>query len=252
MSDRDHNSILRLEQVSLKASLGSAFLLQDISCNIESGTKVAIVGASGAGKTSLLRLLNRLVSPSQGIIYFREQPQQQLTSIQLRRLIVLVTQEPKLLGMKVIEALSYPLKLQQLSESEIQQRIDTWTEILHIPSEWFNKTELQLSVGQRQLVAIARALLMQPQILLLDEPTSALDVGIATHVLTVLKELNQSQNLTILMVNHQLDLLKGFCDRILYLNAGKLEADLPATDTNWQNLQQKLLQLQKAQEQEWL
>jgi D-methionine transport system ATP-binding protein len=252
MSDRDSNSILRLEQVSLRASLGSDLLLQDISCNIEPGTKVAVVGASGAGKTSLLRLLNRLVSPSQGTIYLREQSQQQLTAVQLRRLIVLVTQEPKLLGMKVIEALSYPLKLQQLSESEIKQRIDTWTDILHIPSEWFNKTELQLSVGQRQLVAIARALVMQPQILLLDEPTSALDVGIATRVLTVLKELNHSQNLTILMVNHQLELLRGFSDRILYLNSGKLEADLPATDDHWQKLQQKLLQLQTAQEQKWL
>ncbi|MGL5074251.1 MAG: ABC transporter ATP-binding protein, partial [Waterburya sp.] len=200
MSDRDSNSILRLEQVSLRASLGGDFLLQDISCNIETGTKVAIVGASGAGKTSFLRLLNRLVSPSQGTIYLGEKPQQELTAVQLRRLIVLVTQEPKLLGMKVIEALSYPLKLQQLSDSEIHQRIDTWTDKLHIPSEWFNKTELQLSVGQRQLVAIARALVMQPQILLLDEPTSALDVGIATRVLTVLKELNHSQNLTILMV----------------------------------------------------
>lgn len=252
MSDRPSNSILRLEQVSLQAVLGSNFLLQDISCNIEPGTKVAIVGASGAGKTSLLRLLNRLVSPSQGTIYLREQPEQELTAVQLRRLIVLVTQEPKLLGMKVIEALSYPLKLQQLSQSEIKQRIDTWTSLLHIPSEWFNKTELQLSVGQRQLVAIARALVMQPQILLLDEPTSALDVGIATRVLTVLQELNQSQNLTILMVNHQLDLLNGFSDRILYLNAGRLEADLPASDDHWHKLQQKLLQLQTAQEQEWL
>ena len=254
MNDRSIPSILRLEQISLQASIGSDFLLRDISFTIEPGDKVAIVGASGAGKTSLLRLLNRLVTPasSGGKIYVQDKPGRQLTAIQLRRLVVLVTQEPKLLGMNTLEALSYPLQLQKLSESEIRQRVDTWTELLRIPSQWLNKTELQLSLGQRQLVAIARALVMRPQVLLLDEPTSALDVGIANHLLTVLDNLNQSQNLTIIMVNHQLELIKDFCDRILYLNAGRLEEDILATEANWQRLRQKLLQLQTEQEQEWL
>ena len=254
MNDRSIPSILRLEQISLQASIGSDFLLRDISFTIEPGDKVAIVGASGAGKTSLLRLLNRLVTPvpNRGQIYVQDQPGRQLTAIQLRRLVVLVTQEPKLLGMNTLEALSYPLQLQKLSESEIRQRVDTWTELLRIPPQWLNKTELQLSLGQRQLVAIARALVMRPQVLLLDEPTSALDVGIANHLLTVLDDLNQSQNLTLIMVNHQLELIKDFCDRILYLNAGRLEEDILATEANWQRLRQKLLQLQTEQEQEWL
>lgn len=244
-------SILRLEQVSLQATIGTDFLLQDISFSIEPGTNVAVVGASGAGKTSLLRLLNRLVSPSQGEIYLRDVSARQLTAVKLRRLIVLATQEPKLLGMNVIDALSYPLQLQQLPESEIRTRIDTWTTLLRIPDSWFNKTELQLSLGQRQLVTLARALIMQPQVLLLDEPTSALDIGIATHLLTILKDLNQSQNLTIVMVNHQLELIKDFSDRLLFLNEGRLEEDLQAAEVNWQRLQQKLLQRQ-AEEQDWL
>lgn len=252
MSDRQNSSILSLEQVSLKASIGSDFLLRDISFNIEPGAKVGIIGASGAGKTSLLRLLNRLVSPSQGKIYVQDLPETELTAIQIRRMIVLAPQEPKLLGMNVIDALGYPLQLQKLRASEIRQRIDTWASLLRIPEQWFNKNELQLSLGQRQLVAIARALVMQPQILLLDEPTSALDVGTATHLLNVLDKLNQSQNLTIIMVNHQLELIKGFCDRLLYLNTGRLEEDIPADESNWQKLHQKLLQLQKEQEQEWL
>lgn len=251
MSDRHDQSILRLESVSLQASIGSDFLLQDISLNIEPGAKIAIIGASGAGKTTLLRLLNRLVSPSQGKIYVQDLPDTELTAIQLRRLIVLAPQEPKLLGMNVIDALSYPLQLQKISPSEIHSRIDTWTSLLHIPSEWFNKNELQLSLGQRQLVAIARALIMQPNVLLLDEPTSALDVGTATHLLNVLDELNQSQNLTIIMVNHQLELIKNFCDRLLYLNTGKLEEDITATEANWQRLHQRLVKLQTKQEQEW-
>ncbi len=249
--DRNLPSILRLEQVNLQASLGSSYLLQDISFNIPSGAKVAVVGASGAGKTSLLRLLNRLVSPSQGKIYLNGLAIKQLEIIQLRRLIVLVPQEPKLLGMKVADALSYPLQLQKLPELQIRQRLNTWTNLLHIPTQWLDRTELQLSLGQRQLIAIARALVMQPQVLLLDEPTSALDIGTANHLLRVLEELNQSQNLTIIMVNHQLELIKNFGDRLLYLNAGKLELDIPSTVDNWQRIEQKLIQLKTEQEQEW-
>lgn len=251
MKDRHNQSILRLEEVSLQASVGSDFLLRNISLDIQRSTKVGVVGASGAGKTSLLRLLNRLVSPSQGEIYLENQARSQFSAIQLRRSVVLAPQEPKLLGMNVLDALSYPLNLQQLPESEIRARIDTWTDLLRIPPEWFNKTELQLSLGQRQLVAIARALIMQPQVLLLDEPTSALDVGTATHLLTVLDELHQTQNLTIVMVNHQLELIKDFCDRYLFLNAGTLEEDILAGETNWQRLREKLLRSQIQQEQEW-
>ena len=200
MSARPDRSILRLKEVSLQATVGSDYLIRDISLAIEAGENVAIVGTSGSGKTSLLRAIDRLVIPQEGEIYFQGTTVERLTAIELRRKIVLVTQEPKLLGMNVIDALSYPLRLQQLTETEIRQRVDTWIDLLGIAEEWLNKTELQLSLGQRQLIAIARALVMRPQILLLDEPTSALDIGTATRVLSVLTELNQSQNLTILIV----------------------------------------------------
>ncbi len=251
MSDRHSKSILRLENISLKANLGSDFLLQDISCDFKQGEKIAVVGASGSGKTSLLRLLNRLVSPSEGKFFFRDSPEKDIAATQLRKLIVLSPQEPKLLGMKATDALGYPLRLQQLPESEIRQRIETWVDLLHIQEQWLNKTELQLSLGQRQLIAIARALIMQPQVLLLDEPTSALDVGIATHVLKVLEDWNKSQNATIVMVNHQLELIQDFCDRLLFLEEGTLAEDLLAEEINWQTLKQRLMRSRQTQEQDW-
>ena len=251
MSDRHIQPVLRLEKVSLQATVGSDFLLQDISFEIEPGEKVGIIGASGAGKTSLLRLLNGLVSTTEGIIYVRDVPQQQLQPTDLRRSVVLAPQEPKLLGMNVIDSLSYPLRLQQRSQIEIDSKIETWTKLLHIPTQWLTKTELQLSLGQRQLVAIARALIVQPQVILLDEPTSALDLGLANHLLNVLDELNQTQNLTVIIVNHQLELIRNFCDRLLFLDRGRLEYDLEATKANWQRLREKLSQLQ-ATEADWL
>ena len=251
MRDRASQSILRLSGISLEADVGSELLLRDIAFGIEPGTKTGIVGASGAGKTSLLKLLNRLHAPSQGEIYFNERSIHEIPSIQLRRQIVLVPQEPKLLGMSVCDALSYPLRLQQLPDSEIRSRIDTWTDLLHIAPEWLDKTELQLSLGQRQLVTIARALMMQPKILLLDEPTSALDIGTATQLLRVLEQIVRSQNLTIVMVNHQLKLIESFCDRLLLLNKGRLEADTKVEPIDWQTLQQELLRSQAEQELEW-
>jgi len=248
----DSSPILRLEQVSLQAPLGTDRLLQDISLAIVPGQIVGVVGASGSGKTSLLRLLNGLVSPSQGKISLSEQLFELYSAVELRRRLVLVPQEPKLLGMKVIEALRYPLQLQQRSPSEIQTQVNTWTNLLRIPPEWLPKSELQLSLGQRQLVAIARALIMQPQIILLDEPTSALDVGIANHLLKVLKQLNQEQNLSIIIVNHQLELIRDFCDRLLLLDRGILLKDMLATPSNWQEVSQQICQLQLEEAQEWL
>jgi D-methionine transport system ATP-binding protein len=253
MSNNRHLSpILRLEQVMLQASLGAGLLLQDISIAVQPGEIINIVGASGSGKTSLLRLLNGLVSPSQGKIYLEEILFEEYTPVELRRRLVLAPQEPKLLGMKVIDTLSYPLQLQQLAESKIHVQVNAWLDLLHIPAEWLTKTELQLSQGQRQLVAIARALMMKPQVILLDEPTSALDIGTATHLLRVLKKLNQDQNLTIMMVNHQLELIQNFGDRLLLFNQGKLLEDLPATKINWQKVSQKIFQLQSEEAQEWL
>lgn len=244
--------ILRLEQVDLSASVGTDLLLQNISLTIQSGEIVALVGASGAGKTSLLRLLNGLVSPSYGEIYFNNQATTQSSAVRLRRRLVLVLQEPKLLGMKVIDALGYPLKLQQLSPPEIQLRVERIINLLRIPSEWLPKTELQLSQGQKQLVAIARALIMQPELILLDEPTSALDIGTANHLLQVLTQLNREENLTIIITNHQLELIQGFCDRLILLEQGKLIDDLRAIPDNWQRVKTKILQLQHRQESEWL
>jgi D-methionine transport system ATP-binding protein len=241
----------RLQQVSLTTAIGRQSLLQDISCEMGRGDRVALVGPSGAGKTSLLRLLNRLTEISQGQIFYEDQEIRQIPVFDLRQQVVLVPQESKLLGMTVREALTYPLTLRGLARSTIQQRLSTWVEQLHIPQEWLERTEVQLSVGQRQLVAIARALVIQPKVLLLDEPTSSLDGGRGAHVLHVLQELAQHQQMTIIMANHQLDLAAQFCDRVLYLHQGKLEQDLLAEQTNWLELKENLIRAEAQLAQEW-
>ena len=138
--------------------------------------------------------------------------------------------------------MAYPLVLRGLPKQTIQQRVNYWVEQLHIPSDWLGRTEVQLSAGQRQLVAIARALVIQPKMLLLDEPTSALDIGTASHLMQVLTQVSQTHQTTILMVNHQLDLAQIFCTRLLHLQQGRLLADQTASQIDWANLKDSLIQ----------
>jgi len=247
---------LRLEQVSLFTKLKNQLqgypILQDISFEVYRGDCITIVGPSGAGKTSLLRLLNRLIEPTHGKIYLENQEYHQISVTQLRQLVTLVLQESKLLGMTVQQALAYPLLLRSLPAQTIQQRVNYWIEQLHIPSDWLGRTEVQLAAGQRQLVAIARALIIQPKVLLLDEPTSALDVGTASHLMQVLTRLNQTHQTTILMVNHQMDLNQMFCTRLLHLQQGHLLTDQTASEIDWVNLRNSLMQAEAQAAEEWI
>ncbi len=246
---------LRLEKVNLYTTLQGQQqgypILQDISFEVFEGDRIAIVGPSGAGKSYLLRLLNRLSEPSDGKIHLDNQEYRQIPVLQLRTSVTLVPQESKLLGMTVKDALAYPLILRGLPKQTIQQRISNWIEQLHIPDDWLGKTEVQLSGGQRQLIAITRALIIEPQILLLDEPTSALDLGTASRVMAILTQLAQNRQTTVLMVNHQLEMAEIFCDRLLHLQQGRLISNQSATSINWAKLRKSLIQAQTQTTEEW-
>jgi D-methionine transport system ATP-binding protein len=235
---------LKLEQIYLYGSLLGKQqgypILQDISFEVFAGDRITIIGASGAGKTFLLRLLNRLTTPSKGKIFWDGQEYSQIPVLKLRQQIVLVPQESKLLGMTVQQALAYPLALRGLSPQVIEQRTSEWREKLQIPDDWLNRGEVQLSTGQRQLVAIARALIIQPQILLLDEPTSALDSATTNRILQIITQLSQNHQTTVMMVNHQLEQVEQFSDRLLHLQQGRLLLNQPASTVNWTELHQNL------------
>ena len=216
--------LLKLSEVSFTDFREENKLLTNISFQVNQSDRLAIVGPSGAGKTTLLRLINRLQDPTSGLIEWESQPLCNLSIVKLRQQIVLVPQEPKLLGMTVGETLAYPLVLQQLSKLEIEQAIDTWQSQLSIPDDWLTRNELQLSLGQRQLVSIMRGLMMKPKLLLLDEPTSALDSDRAQQLMETLINSNQTEQTTIIMVNHQKKFVKQFAQCILTLKGGQVQS----------------------------
>ena len=241
---------LKLEQVSYSEKLNARTkhklpeypILQDISFEVYQGSRIAITGPSGAGKSYLLRLLNRLSEPTKGKIYLENREYRQIPTIELRQSVMFVGQEPKFLGMSVRDALAYPLVLRDLPKLQIQQRLNYWMEQLQIPDDWLGRTEAQLSTGQRQLINLARGMVIQPKILLLDEPTSNLDIATISRIVEILNWLYEKHQTTVLMVNHQLDVAQMFCTQLLYLQQGRLISNQTASQVSWKNLQETLKQ----------
>ncbi|MGP1383203.1 MAG: ABC transporter ATP-binding protein [Thainema sp.] len=242
---------LRLNQVHVSAPNGPTEILHNLTFDVPAGAFALIVGPSGSGKTSLLRLLNRLSDPDQGSIFLGGQNIRQLPVLELRRQVVLVPQEPKLLGMTVEETLLYPLKLRGVAPRAAQAQMQPWLERLQIPSEWLERNELQLSLGQRQRIAIARALILSPPVLLLDEPTASLDLGQATSLLTLIAELTQFGNMTVLMANHQVELARSRCTYVVQLQQGKLVRSAPADQINWDEVKSDIIQAEQRAQDEW-
>ena len=240
---------IRVEQVSLAAGRGNSarkspvayYLLRDLSFEVAKGEIVTIAGASGSGKTSLLKLLNRLNEPTQGKIFFEERSLQDIPVIQLRQQILYVAPEPKLFGMTVQEALKYPLTLRGIRDTEA--RVNEWRDRFRIPREWLDRTELQLSTGERQWVAIARAFLCQSPVLLLDEPVSNLDVGRCDRLLEIVRQTEQ----TILVATHQLEWAEQLQGRVLHLHHGALVQER----LSWQELKGAIARVEAEEAAEW-
>ena len=250
MTDK-HKAHLAFDKVSLKASMGSHFLLKNLSFHVHRGDRLSLVGASGSGKTSLLRLINRLSEPSEGVIYMNGQAIRRIPVMQLRCQVPLVLQESKLLDMTVGDSLAYPLYLRKLDQHEIRDRLEKWTTRLSIPHAWMDRTELQLSVGQRQLVAIARALMIEPSLLLLDEPTSALDIGRSNKLIELFHHLSEAEHMTFIMTNHDLALVEQFCTRVIALDDGKLWLNESKLKINWQAIKEQITHSEMQAATEW-
>lgn len=243
--------LLQLNSVGYTPPNFSQPILADISLAIAQGERVTLTGATGAGKSTLFRLLNRLSDATVGKIYLEGKDYQTIHPVELRRQVALVSQEPKLLGMTVRAALAYPLQLRGIATEEIKQRIINIAERLAIPSELFDRVEIQLSAGEKQLIAIARALITQPKILLLDEPIAHLDFTTAERLLATISTITNSDRLTTIAINHQVELGVQFSDRLLYLHAGKLTLDRVSKDIDWQELQLQMREIERQAIAEW-
>ena len=199
--------------------------LQHINLKIDRGEIFGIFGESGAGKSTLLRSVNLLEKPSSGQVIIDQVDLTKLSTSELnaqRRKIGMIFQHFNLLESRTAyENIALPLELIKLPKEQIEKEVTALLELVKL-KEHKNHYPHQLSGGQKQRVAIARALATKPHILLCDEATSALDPKSTASVLTLLKEINRKLGVTILLITHEMDVIKQICHRAAVLNQGKL------------------------------
>lgn len=217
--------MIQFENVSKTFDQGQTFALQNLSLNIHQGETLVLLGSSGSGKTTALKLINRLIEPSLGKITIHNRDIQQIDLIQLRRSIGYVCQGIGLFPhMTVAENMAVVFKLAKKFTDSTQSDIATLLERFCLePSLYLNRYPHELSGGQQQRVGLARAMALEPDIILMDEPFSALD-GITRHeIQDEMILLKKNFRKTIVFVTHDLFEALRLGDRIAILHKGKLE-----------------------------
>lgn len=220
--------VIRIEQLSKSfVSQGrNVQALRDISLEIHDGEVFGIIGRSGAGKSTLVRTLNLLERPSAGRIHVDGEDITALDAAGLRRLrqrVGMVFQHFNLLSSKTVaENVAFPLRLAgQLDDARIDARVAELLELVGLSNQR-GQYPAQLSGGQKQRVGIARALANHPTVLLCDEATSALDPETTQSILALLKDIHRRLSLTIVLITHEMDVIRSVCDRVAILERGEL------------------------------
>lgn len=217
-------AVLEISKVSKKYS-GGVSALRDISLTVHEGDIFGIIGASGAGKSTLIRCLAGLVSPTSGKILFSGKDLFQLSKNELRLYrmkIGMIFQHFNLLDSRTAAGnISFPLEIAKVPESERKKRVEELLELVGL-SEKEKTFPAFLSGGEKQRVGIARALANHPEILFCDEATSALDPKTTRDILALLKNIQQRLKITIVLITHEMDVVKQICNKVAVLDRGAL------------------------------
>ncbi|PKR77044.1 ABC transporter ATP-binding protein [Halalkalibacillus sediminis] len=216
--------MLQLEQVSKKIEGQS--IVQNVTIEITEGQCVGLIGPNGAGKSSLIKLISGLEEPSAGSIYLKGKSVNQWKTKKIAKSVAVLTQEGLApYPISVYDAVlmgRYPhLGFFQRESQEDYDKVDHVLEITGLKD--FKSQMLDtLSGGERQRVAIAKAMVQEPELLLLDEPTTFLDIGHQLNVLRLVQEWQERENLTVVMVLHDLNLAAQFCEKLILMNHGEV------------------------------
>jgi D-methionine transport system ATP-binding protein len=208
---------------NLHKHFGDLHVLNDISMSVHRGEVFGIVGHSGAGKSTLLRCLNGLEGYQHGSVQIMKREVRDLSRsglLELRRHMGMIFQTFNLMARKnVYDNIAFPLRVWKTPAREIDKRVMELLDMVGLVEKKTARVQ-SLSGGQKQRVGIARALALNPEILLCDEATSALDPKTTLSILELLEEINQRLGLTIVMVTHQMEVVKRLCHRMLLLDGG--------------------------------
>jgi oligopeptide transport system ATP-binding protein len=213
----------------LMREAGQVMAVDDVSFNIRKGETLGLVGESGCGKSTLGRTLIRLYEPTSGQIHFQGKDWCQVKGEELRRMrknMQMIFQDPYSSldpRMTVGQILSEPFQIHNLLEpAERKLRARQLLETVGMKASHLNRYPHEFSGGQKQRICIARALALEPSLIIADEPVSALDVSIQAQILNLMKDLQEKFNLTYLFISHDLSVIEHLCDRIAVMYLGKI------------------------------
>ena len=197
----------------------------DVSFAVPNGSIFGIIGKSGAGKSTLLRIMSLLERPDTGSVFYDEQQVDCLKEKELllhRRTMGMIFQNFCLLSSRnVASNIAFPLEISGISKHKIDNRVNELLNMVGIMDK--RKARLrELSGGQKQRVAIARALATNPKILFCDEPTSALDPHTTRSILALIRELHEQLKITIILITHQMEVIRAICDEVVVLDYGRI------------------------------
>ena len=200
--------------------------VKNVSFDVKTGETLAIVGESGSGKSTVAKIINGLIVKDNGEVKIKGQDIEDISLSKRAKLIQPVFQDPYS-TLNPIHTIGYiisrPLVINEnQSDYNVKTKVIEILELVGLSEEYYNRFPNQLSGGQRQRVAIARAIILKPQILICDEPTSALDVTIQSQILDLLNDLKQKLKITIILISHDISVVKYFSDRIIVMYNGQI------------------------------
>lgn len=199
--------------------------VKNVNLNIEKSRICGIIGFSGAGKSTLVRCINLLERPTEGKVFLGQTELTALSEKQLRKerkKIGMIFQQFNLFSSRTVQQnIAYPLKYQGIKKKEIDKKVDELLCLVGLEDK-AKMYPSQLSGGQKQRVAIARALANDPEILLSDESTSALDPQTTKSILKLLKKLNETLGITIVVITHEMQVVKEICDKVVVMENGEI------------------------------
>ena len=203
---------------------GAVNALKDINLTIPDGSIYGIIGMSGAGKSTLVRCINLLERPTEGSVVIDGTAMETLNAAQLRerrRDITMIFQQFNLLMQRsCLKNICFPMELAGVKKADAEKRARELLEVVGLPDK-ANAYPAQLSGGQKQRIAIARALATNPKVLLCDEATSALDPNTTHSILTLIKDINQKLGVTIIIITHEIGVVKQICSQVAVIESGR-------------------------------
>lgn len=217
-----------IELLNVNKSFSSNQVLKNINLHVEKGDIIGIVGHSGAGKSTLLRCLNGLEAYDNGNITIMENELKELKEKEIknvRKNMGMIFQNFNLLNRKnVFDNITLPLEVWNFDKAYIEKKVNNLVSLVGLEDK-IHSMPKDLSGGQKQRVGIARALALEPKILLCDEATSALDPNTTKSILQLIKKINEELNITVVLVTHQMEVVKEICNRVALMEKGEIKAE---------------------------